>query len=128
MEDKTFTRSVSVPDAVLGMLRKDERVLSYLQAIDKTPQELTTEPFVASEIHLSGSEEKDLVVMGTGGLLAASVTPFWGFRKRSSGYQLVLHVFAHDLKVENARSAGMRNISTGTATSQAGTISLLQVL
>jgi hypothetical protein len=37
---------------------------------------------------------------------------------------LVLHVFAHDLKVENARSAGMRNISTGTATSQAGTISL----
>jgi hypothetical protein len=124
MEDKTFTRGVSVPDAVLGMLRKDERVLSYLQAIDKTPQELTTEPFVASEIHLSGSEEKDLIVMGTDGLLGANVTPFWVFRKRSSGYQLVLHVFAHDLKVENARSAGMRNISTGTATSQAGTISL----
>ena len=101
MEDKTFTRGVSVPDAVLGMLRKDERVLSYLQAIDKTPQELTTEPFVAFEIHLSGSEEKDLIVMGTGGLLGANVTPFWVFRKRSSGYQLVLHVFAHDLKVEN---------------------------
>jgi hypothetical protein len=105
MEDKSFTRGVSVPEAVLGMLRKDERVLTYLQAIDKTPQELTTEPFVASEIHLSGSEEKDLIVMGTGGLLGANVTPFWVFRKRSLGYQLVLHVFAHDLKVENARSA-----------------------
>jgi len=52
------------------------------------------------------------------------VTPFWVFRKRPSGHQLVLPVFAHDLKMENARSAGMRNISTGTATSQAGTISL----
>lgn len=123
-EDEAVDRPVGVPEGVLEILRKDERVLRYLKADGKSVRDLTAAPFLASEIHLNGRNETDLIVIGTGRLRGANVTPFWVFRRLANRYELVLNVPAHDLRVESGRWHGFRNISVGVATASVGTIEL----
>jgi len=112
-EDQTLDRPVKVPAGALEILRKDERVLQYLEAERKSPAQLTSEPFLASEIHLDGSEETDLIVIGIG-WLRGNVATFWVFRKLPEGYRLALKATGHGLIVQRARWKGFRNISTGS--------------
>ena len=124
MEDASLQRPVSVPEGALAILRKDKHVLQYLEAEGKSAAELTAESFLASEIHLDGPEEVDLVVIGRGRLLGANIAPFWVFRRLAHRYKLVLHVFAHDLSVENTRHNGLKEITAGRATAGTGVVSL----
>lgn len=112
-EDEKVDSPVKVPDGVLEILRKDQRVLQYLEAERKSPTELTSEPFLASEIHLDGPKEIDLVIIGIGWFRGNGAT-FWVFRNLPDGYRLVLKATAHDLIAQRARSNGFRNISTGS--------------
>ncbi len=113
-DDQTVDRPVKVPDGALEILRKDEQVLRYLDAEQKSAHELTAEAFLASEVHLDGPDETDLVVMGEDRLRGANVVTFWVFRKVPEGYRLVLKSTATGLRVEHARWKGLRNISTGS--------------
>jgi len=113
-EEEAVDRPVKVPDGALDILRKDEQVVRYLESEQKSPDELTTEEFLASEIHLNGRDEVDLVVMGGGHLRGANVITFWVFRRLREDYKLVLKVAANGLKVQTALWKGFRNISTAT--------------
>ncbi len=120
-EDDTVNRPVDVPEGVLQILRRDERVRLYLEAEEKSPEELTTASFLASQIHLDGVDEVDLIVIGEDRLRGANVVVFWIFRKSPQGYKLILKVAAHDLEVLNTRWKRFRNIRIFSLT--AGTIS-----
>ncbi len=113
-EDETVQRPVAIPEDALQILRNDDQVLQYLKAEGKSPDELTTESFLASEIHLDGPDEKDLIVVGADRLRGANVATFWIFRKSSQSYQLILKAAAHDLRVQKVRSKGYRDIETAS--------------
>jgi len=112
-EDETVDRPVNVPGGALEILRKDEWVLQYLKAEGKSPDQLTSEPFLASEIHLDGPKEIDLIVTGTG-RLRGNVATFWVFRKLPEGCRLVLKATAQSLVVRRDRWKGFRNMSVGS--------------
>jgi hypothetical protein len=112
-EEETLDRPVKVPDGALELLRRDELVLQYLEAEKKSPDQLTAEPFLASEVHLDGAAETDLIVRGVG-WLRGYVATFWVFRNLPGGYRLVLKATAAGLRVEHARWKGLRNISTAS--------------
>lgn len=109
-EAYTFKRPVRVPSDALQLLRNDGHVLSSLKTENLKGDQLPIEWFTASEIHLDGPHEVDLLVMGVDRLRGANVSPFWIFRKTPDGYQLVLNAPAHELEVLTTRSKGFRNI------------------
>jgi hypothetical protein len=87
------------------------------------PEQLPAEWFVASEIHLGGPNEIDLIVLprlapskppteksDNACLVGANIDPFWILRKTSQGYDLILSMSAHDLATLTTRSNGHRDI------------------
>src|SRR5262249_16232636 len=74
-EDETVKHAAPVPPQVLAILARDSDVQQAREALN-----LSVVPmgwFPASEIHLHGREERDLVVMGIGPIRGANVTTFW---------------------------------------------------
>lgn len=78
-EDDTVEKPVNLPTRVLQILAKDEHVAQYLKAQGQSPDELTTESFLASEIHLDGPHEIDLIATGIG-RLRGNAAAFWVFQ------------------------------------------------
>jgi hypothetical protein len=115
-DDTTVEQPVALPTGALQVLRKDEQVLLSLKAEGKSADELTPMSFLASEIHLDGTGETDLIVIGVGKLRGASVSTFWVFRQ-SQGYDLVLKVVARGLRVVSTKWKGYRIIEAGSALS-----------
>lgn len=72
--------------------------------------------FTASEVHLSGPAEPDLVVMGTHLARGAYTSAFWVLRKSPDGYRVVFRDDAHDLQLLEPRTNGLRNILTAVPT------------
>lgn len=66
--------------------------------------------FAASEIHLDGSDKRDLVMIGKGMLQGANVTTLWVFAQRPQGLKVLLTLPAHDLLIKPTRTNGYRNI------------------
>jgi hypothetical protein len=100
-EDEEWDQPAQVPDEVLEILRRVKNA---------APNELPAQWLLASEIHLGPPSELDLIVMGIGGLRGAHSVPFWVFRRKTGGYDLVLSTGGDSLKVLNARSNGYRTI------------------
>ena len=115
-EDEGVQRSVAIPQSVLDILTKDEMVRNILES--EVPPLKSPPPswFSASEVHLAGPNEKDLVVVGAGKLRGANVVTFWVFRPVAGGYDLVLTAASHDLSVKKARWKGYREIELSAAT------------
>ncbi len=103
-------RPVAVPDEVVQKIR---------QIDNAPPDELPADWLVASEIHLKGPEEIDLVVKGVGGLALPHAALFWIFRKEKENYELVLATGGDSLTVLETRWKGFREISA-TSLTQAG--------
>lgn len=85
----------------------------YLKAQGKSPDELTTESFLASEIHLDGPHEIDLIATGIG-RLRGNAAAFWVFQPSSRGYRLILLAVGHGFRVLDTRSKGYRDIETAS--------------
>jgi hypothetical protein len=109
-EDDGVQRPVSLPEGVAQVLRNDTHVLAALNADKISPDQLPTGWFSASEIHLNGPDEVDLIVEGEGHMRGAHVNPFWVFRKTPQGYRLVLNESADLLEVLNTKWKGYRKI------------------
>jgi hypothetical protein len=111
-------RPVSLPDAALQVLRNDKRVALCLER-ENLPSGIPVRWFIASEIHLDGPDEIDLVVQPrmlrdapaeNRCLFGANIAPFWVLRKTAQAYTVVLEIDAHDLSVLNTRWKRYRNI------------------
>jgi hypothetical protein len=118
-------RPVSIPDAVLQILKTDDGVQSCLENNPLTPGEPLNSWFIASEVHLDGAHESDLIVLpnasskGDVYLCFHSVSGigwFWVFRPIGRGYLLALAAPGDVLNILNARTSGYRDIQTKTGT------------
>jgi hypothetical protein len=109
-EDTSVKRPVPIPDQVLAILKEEEKVRDGLEDEGIPTEQIPLSWFSASTIHLSSSNQVDLVVMGQGPLRGANVIPFWVFISTTRGYQLVLTASEHDLIVMNTRWRGYREI------------------
>jgi len=129
-----FTRKpVEVPTAALQAIR-DSFVrgdLNCLKHFGTTPDEVPASWFVASEIHLGGPDETDLIVRpnvlriarhelplheASGCMLGANVIPFWVLRNIRGRYALLLETHALGLEVLDSRSNFYRDIRATAAT------------
>jgi hypothetical protein len=106
-DDEKWVRPVRLPEGVLEILRKTSVA---------TPEQMPDDWLLASEIHLGGSTETDLIVMGIRGLRGVHLAPFWVLRKTSAGYELVLSTGGDGLAVSKIQRNGFRMIQVGNLT------------
>lgn len=120
-------RPVKLSRAALDALSKDESVAFCLKADKLNPQKLPANWFVASEIHLGGADEKDLVVLPgdllpetppdevppNACLMGANTAQMWVLRDVHNHFQLVLSQVALELDVLQSRTNGLRDIELG---------------
>lgn len=131
--------SAKLSRAALDALSKDKRVASCLKMNNLNPQELPANWFVASEIHLDGPDERDLVVLPGGRLpdtpagevsqnaclVGANVAQMWVLRNVQNHFQLVLSQIALEMEVLQARTNGLRDIKVGAVVGMAYDASII---
>jgi hypothetical protein len=122
-------RPVTLPQAALDALSKDERVASCLENEGLSAKELPANWFVASGIHLDEQNETDLVVLPGGRLpdtppgeispnvclIGANTAQMWVLRKIPRGFKLVLSQVGLGMTVLQTRTNGLRDIEVGAA-------------
>lgn len=120
-EDEAVRRPASLPEDVLNILRIDKRASICEQNEGIAPAGVPASWFTASQIHLAGSDETDLVVRpGTPSdwksgpspnrcLFGANTIQFWIFSETPSA-KLLLSVGAHDLTVLDTQGKGYRDV------------------
>jgi len=115
-------RPVPVPDAVLEILKGDDGVKSCLEYNPLPAGGLLSSWFIASEIHLDGVNETDLVVLANPKPeesypcfhSVAGISWFWVFRQTGRRYELVLRCAGNGLDVLKTRNNGYRDLQTVT--------------
>lgn len=120
-------RPVPVPDAVSEVLRRDHGVQSCLEYNPLPSGEPLSSWFLASEIHLDGPNETDLMVLanpepGKAYLCFHSVEGiswFWVFRQTAGQSELILKAPGQGMDALKARHSGYKDIQTVTG-GQAG--------
>jgi hypothetical protein len=115
-EDETVARPASIPSQVTAMLAQDSDVKNALTDEHLGPDAVPIPWFLASEIHLRNTREKDLIVVAKGPLTGANVTIFWIFRPVDRRYELLLKAPAHTMVVKSARSNGYEDVELWNAT------------
>lgn len=112
-------RPAPMPDSVLQVLNTDEGVKSCLENNTLTPGQLLSSWFIASEIHLDGRNETDLVVLpnpyGEQSMCFHSVEGigwFWVFRQNQGRHELVLKASGNGLEILNSSHNGYKDIQT----------------
>jgi hypothetical protein len=111
---------VTIPAAVLEILKQDGTVKGCLRDNEPTADKPFASWFVASEIHLDGRDERDLVVLpnprwqpGYGCFYSASgIQWFWIFRRTAAQYQLVLTTPGNGISILQGTHAGHRDIQS----------------
>lgn len=109
-EEDSVRDPVPIPPEVKAILKLDHLVQSVLANANITAENLPTDWFSASAIHLSSKATADLIVVAEPPLAGGNVVTFWVFQKWSGGYTLVLTAPAHDLKILHHRTGNYRDI------------------
>ena len=116
------TRPVSLPGSVLQILAQDSEVAACRKENPVPSEASLASWFVASEIHLDGADEADLVVLplAQGNLLMCfhsveGIGWFWVFRQVGAHYELVLKAAGLGLVIRDVRHHGYRDIQSGFA-------------
>lgn len=117
-----ITRPIPLPDSVLEILAHDNEVVACREGNPTPPGASLDSWFAASEIHLNGPDEVDLVVLpvaqGTRYSCfhsAEGIGWFWVFRKVGAHYELVLKTTGLGLVIRNTRHNGYRDIQSDAA-------------
>jgi hypothetical protein len=121
-------KPVAVSEDVARALRDDDILVrasrSCLKA-GETARDIPSSWFVASEVHLDGPDETDLVVLPQKQCMnGANVGPFWLVRRSATAPRILLSTGGHDLEIIDSRRNGYRDIrsSAFTATMVSTTI------
>jgi hypothetical protein len=118
LEDAVQNR-VDLSDAELAALAADDY---FKGASQPSTSKLTQDGLEAAVVHLCGSSERDLVVVGDGAPYAgANNGPFWIIRDLPSGPAIVLSTVSLGLTIETGRSSKCLNVETFTANAVEGT-------
>ena len=107
-------------DAELAALANDDLMRKELGAAP-SGSKLTQEGLEAAVVHLCGSSERDLVVIGDGApFVGANVGPFWIIRDLPAGPVVVLGEISLSLTIETKRSNKCLNVVAFAATTADG--------
>jgi hypothetical protein len=107
---------VELSDAELSVLANDDLMRSELH-LDRPIPKLTQEGLEAAEVHLCGSDERNLVVIGYGSqFTGANVGPFWIIRDLRAGPIVVLGEISLGLTIDTKRSNKCLNVEAITST------------
>ncbi len=117
-----ITRAVSLPDSALQILAQDSEVVACMKENPIPSEASLASWFVASEIHLDGADEADLVVLPVAQenrfMCFHSVEGigwFWVLRKVDAHYELALKTAGLGLIILDTWHHGYRDIQSGTA-------------
>lgn len=117
-----ITHPVRLPASVLQILAQDSEVAACRKENTIPSGVSPASWFVASEIHLGGPDEVDMVVLpaaqGKRFLCFHSVEGigwFWVFRQVGAHYELVLKTAGLGLIIRDTRHQGYRDIQSGAA-------------
>lgn len=126
--DELVKRPVPVPDNILDILLRDSTVAGCINDNPILHRPSLGSWFVASEIHLDGDNEADMVVLpiaqGEACLCfhsAEGISWFWVFRPVGRGYELALKAAGLELLVLNTKHNGYRDIRIGGQVGKFGT-------
>jgi hypothetical protein len=121
-------KPVEIPNGVLQILR-DNLYRGTINCIKNVnglePQQVPASWFMASEIHLDGAGEIDLIVRPgdlmqspspNRWLFGAHAVPFWIVGNTGGKYELLLNTVADGLRVLDSRTNGYRDIEIGSLT------------
>src|ERR1044072_8797323 len=114
--EEPVRRPVTLPQSVLGILARDERVRACYSHEDEGAFAIKNW-FVAASVRLGGaSGRRGYVVLPKGGcLLGADINPLWAFAPEGRGHKLVLQTTALALTFERKRTRGYHDISISAA-------------
>ncbi len=115
-DDPIVKHPVSLSAAEIAALSRDDLMR---QELDQNPPILrvTGEGLEASVIHLHGSRERDLVVIGAGEpFIGANVGPFWIIRDLPTGPKVVFRAITLQLNILKTSSHGLRDVEAVAAT------------
>jgi hypothetical protein len=115
-EDETVKRPIILPDQALQMIERDPDVAEVMKNEEPPLAKLPRSWLMASEVHLDGPREKDIVIVAAGHLMGANVTTFWILRPTDHGFAILLTAPAHDLFIKGTRSNGYRDVEIAAAT------------
>ena len=132
-------KPVDLPRSALKALAHDSIVSSCLASQNLPSDQLPAFWFVASEIHLNGPEEADLIVLPSDLKAPEPMHPapnacfvgpytvnFWVLRMTQGGCEVALSVHTHDLGVRKTRSKGYRDIETSISNLNGSTTTLFR--
>lgn len=100
-EEASVERKAVLPAAAVEAIR---------QSVSSAPNELNPKDLLASAVHLDGSTEEELVVIGVGGLRGAHNVPFWVLQQTNQTYRVLLDARGDGLKILNTTWQGYRVI------------------
>ena len=113
--------SATLSDAELAALANDDLTRKELGPAP-TGSKLTQDGLEATVVHLCGSDERDLVVIGDGApYVGANVGPFWLIRDLPAGPVVVLGETSLSLTIETKRSNKCLAVEAFAATAIDGT-------
>jgi len=129
LEAEPVQRPVQLPRAALHALSEDKRVARCLKKNRLRAEQLPSNWFAASVIHLDGRDEADLVVLPGGRipdtpkgsispnvcLIGANTAQMWVLRKTQASFQVVLSQTGLGMNVLSTRTRGLRDITIGAA-------------
>ena len=109
-------RPVALPQSVLGILARDERVRACYSHESEGAFAIK-DWFVAAPVRLGGASRRRgyVVLPKEGCLFGANIAPFWVFAPEGRGHRLVLKTHALALTVGRRRTRGLRDISISAA-------------
>jgi hypothetical protein len=119
VEDK-LERPIVLPEVVVDLLMNDEIVVRSESCVKKTAAlgQTPSSLFLASKVHLDGTDQSDFVILGTGCLLGANIAPFWIVRRTSDGFRIILSWVSHDLDILSTRTNGYHDVRLSSLTAK----------
>ena len=109
---ESIKHPAKIPEAVLLLLRQDERVQGCIGASGQ--QSDIAAWFAASAIDLNDDRQLDLVVKPERAcLFGVNTAPFWVFRSAGKGYKLVLKTNCVGLDILRTKTKGYHDIEIG---------------
>ena len=114
-EEDSLPDAVALPECARTWLARDAHVSRQLDRLYLSLAQLPGAWFTAGAVNLGKPDQKLLVVMGTGELRGANISPFWILRWLGQSCDLLLATAAHHIEFLDTKTHGLPDVQIGFA-------------
>ena len=107
--DKLPQRPASVSPETLEALLQTPEAKNGMRLLNPTERKDPARLFRGADVHLTGPEENDLIVIGTGPMAGADKTWFWVVRTGGNGSQVIGFATGYSLRVMGSTTNGYKD-------------------